>query len=409
MKRTVTDLALLGGPAEFDTPLIVGRPNVGDRHELFDRIGGALDRGWLSNGGPLVQEFESRVAAIAGTRHCVITCNATLALQVMLRAADLRGEIIVPSLTFAATAHAASWLGLTPVFCDVDPRTGTIDAEHARRLVNRRTAAILAVHLWGRPNALDELAEVAAATGVRLFYDAAHAFGVTWRGRPIGGFGDAEVFSFHSTKFVNSFEGGAIVTDDDELAERSVALRNFGITGPDLVSYVGVNAKMSEASAAMGLTSLDSMEEFRAHNARVYHAYQAGLAGITGVTMVAFDERERNNYQYVVLEIDDDAAPMTRELLRQVLVEEKVLVRRYFYPGCHRMAPYRGHTRLPHTEMLADRSLVLPTGMAVSEPDAARVCALVRFAVAHAAELADPRRAASTGREAITASPAGGR
>jgi len=388
VKRTISDLALLGGPAEFDTPLLIGRPNVGNRREFFRRLDGAFGRGWLSNNGPLVREFESRVAAVAGTRHCVATCNATLALQLMMRAADLRGEVIVPSLTFAATAHAVSWIGLTPVFCDVDLRTSTIDARRARKLINRHTSAILGVHLWGRPHALDELAQVARDARIRLFYDAAHAFGTTWRGRPIGGFGDAEVFSFHATKFVNSFEGGAIVTDDDELAARSAELRNFGITGLDQVSSVGINAKMSEASAAMGLTSLDSMEGYRDHNARVYHAYGDGLDGIAGVRLLAFDEREDNNYQYVVLEIDSGAAPMTRDLLCQVLTEENVMARRYFYPGCHQMAPYRGTTRLPDTEVLAARSLVLPTGTAVSEADAARICALIRFAVDRAPELA---------------------
>jgi dTDP-4-amino-4,6-dideoxyglucose len=407
VKRTVNDLALLGGPAEFDTPLLIGRPNVGSRRELFRRLGSALDRTWISNNGPLVREFETRVAAIAGTRHCVATCNATMALQVMLRAADLRGEIIVPSLTFAATAHAVSWMGLTPVFCDVDPGTGTIDPGHARKLISRRTAGILAVHLWGRPHALDELAEVAGKARIRLFYDAAHAFGATWQGRPVGSFGDAEAFSFHATKFVNSFEGGAIVTNDDELAARADSLRNFGITGVDLVSYVGVNAKMSEAAAAMGLTSLDSMEEFREHNARVYRAYQAGLAGIDGVRMVTFDERERNNYQYVVLEIDEGAAPMTRDILGQVLTEEKVMARRYFYPGCHLMAPYRNGTRLPHTELLAARSLVLPTGTAVSVTDAARICALVRFTIDHGPELAARRHKAPDRAEAFSAPPAG--
>lgn len=387
MKRTVSDLALLGGRAEFDNPLIVGKPNVGSRPELFRRLGGALDRAWLSNDGPLVREFESRVAAIAGTKHCVVTCNATLALQLVLRATGLRGEIIVPSLTFSATAHAVAWLGLTPVFCDVDPLTGNMDPAHARKLIGKDTAGILSVHLWGRPTALDELAEVASTAGVRLFYDAAHAFGATWRGRPVGGFGDAEVFSFHSTKFVNSFEGGAIVTDDDELAEVSARLRNFGITGPDEVSYVGLNAKMCEASAAMGLTSLDSMEEFREHNARLYHAYRDGLAGIDGIDMIAFDERERNNFQYTVLEVTGAAAPLTRDLLCQLLTEEGVHARRYFYPGCHRMAPYRDGTVLPHTEALAGRSLVLPTGTAVSVAAATRISELVRFAAAHAAEL----------------------
>jgi dTDP-4-amino-4,6-dideoxyglucose len=387
VKQAVADLALLGGPAEFDPPLIFGRPNVGNRDALFERLSGALDRGWLSNGGPLVQEFERRVAEIAGTEHCVATCNATMALQLALRAADLRGEIIVPALTFAATAHAVSWLGMTPVFCDVDPRTSTIDTARVRRLINRRTAGIMAVHLWGRPSGVEELTVVAREAGIPLFYDAAHAFATTYKGRPVGGFGDGEIFSFHSTKFVNSFEGGAFVTNDNRLAARAVSLRNFGITGPDTVTFAGVNAKMSEASAAMGLTSLDSLEEVRAHNRRIYHAYREGLSDIPAVSLLNFDEQEQNNYQYVVLGLDERRSAMTRDLLVRLLHAENVLARRYFHPGCHRMAPYRDRTRLPHTELLASRSVVLPTGMAVSEQDAARVCELIRFGLAHAAEL----------------------
>jgi dTDP-4-amino-4,6-dideoxyglucose len=256
-----------------------------------------------------------------------------------------------------------------------------------RRLINRRTAGIMAVHLWGRPSGVEELTAVARAAGVPLFYDAAHAFATTYKGTPVGGFGDGEIFSFHSTKFVNSFEGGALVTNDDRLAARAVSLRNFGITGPDTVTFAGVNAKMSEASAAMGLTSLDSLEEVRAHNRRIYHAYRDGLAGLPAVNLLSFDEREQHNFQYVVLELDERRTAMTRDLMVRLLHAENVLVRRYFHPGCHRMAPYRNRTRLPHTELLASRSIVLPTGMAVSEWDAARVCQLIHFGLAHAAEL----------------------
>jgi dTDP-4-amino-4,6-dideoxy-D-glucose transaminase len=392
VKHGLDDLAAFGGPPTFVKPVAVGRPNVGDRAALFGRLTGALDRGWLSNGGPLVQEFERRVADIAGTRHCVATCNATLALQLAFRATGARGEVIVPSLTFAASAHAVAWMGLTPVFCDVDPDTATIDAKHAESLIGPRTGGIMGVHLWGRPAAVDDLVEVGRRNGLPVIFDAAHALACTWRGRRVGGFGTAEIFSFHSTKFVSSFEGGALVTDDDELAARAISMRNFGITGVDEVSYVGINAKMSEASAAMGLTSLDSLEEFRSHNAVNYAYYRAGLAGIRGVQLVAYDERELNNYQYIIIDVDECRAGLDRDSLVAVLQAENVLARRYFYPGCHMMAPYRGGDRLPHTEALAARTIALPTGTLVGAAEIAQICQLIRFAVEHGPQIVARRR-----------------
>lgn len=395
MKHGLDDLAEFGGKPAFATPVAVGRPNVGDRAALFGRLTGALDRGWLSNGGPLMREFERRVAEIAGTRHCVATCNATLALQLAIRGTGMRGEVIVPSLTFAASAHAVAWLGLTPVFCDVDPDTGTIDAKHAESLIGPHTSGIMGVHLWARPTAVDDLVEVGERNGLPVIFDAAHALACTWRGRPIGGFGTAEIFSFHSTKFVSSFEGGALVTDDDELAARVVSMRNFGITGVDEISYVGINAKMSEASAAMGLTSLDSLDEFRSHNAVNYAHYRTGLRGIPGVGLLTYDERERNNYQYIIIDVDESVARLDRDSLVAVLQAENVLARRYFYPGCHMMAPYRGGERLPHTEALAARTIALPTGTAVGTAEIAEICRLIRFAVANGPQIVARRRAAA--------------
>ncbi|MCO1580364.1 aminotransferase class I/II-fold pyridoxal phosphate-dependent enzyme [Crossiella sp. SN42] len=389
MKAVVGELARFGGTPEFRTPLRLGRPNIGDRARFFARLGGALDRGWLSNGGPLVAEFEDRVARITGARHCVATCNATLALQLAIRAAGWRGEVIVPALTFAATAHAVAWLGLTPVFCDVDPVTGGLDPGHAATLIGPRTSGILGVHLWGRGHRLDELTELAHRHGIGLLFDAAHAFACSWRGRPIGSFGAAEVFSFHSTKFVHAFEGGALVTDDDALAERARSLRNFGLTGPDEVAQVGVNAKMSEASAAMGLTSVDSLEEFRAHNAHNHARYTAGLAAAPGIRLLAFDPAEDNNFQYVVAEVDETVTGLGRDTLHEVLLAENVLARRYFHPGCHLMAPYRDGTRLPHTEALAARSLALPTGTAVGAEQIDRLCRLLRFAARNGRAIQD--------------------
>lgn len=383
MKRTIRDLAAFGGAPEFAEPLVLGKPGVGNRQRLFTLLGEALDRGWLTNGAPLAGQFERQVAEVAGTRHAVLTCNATVALQLAIRALGLTGEVIVPALTFAATAHAVSWLGLRPVFCDVHPVTGQLDPAHAESLIGPETSAILAVHLWGNPCAIGELEELAARRGLALLFDAAHAFGCTWRGKPIGGFGSAEVFSFHSTKFVNSFEGGAIVTDDDALAGRAVALRNFGITGPDEVSHVGTNGKMHEASAAMGLTSLAELERFRERNRRNYQVYRKGLASVAGVRLIEFDEREQHNYQYVVILVDEEITGLSRDELARLLYAENVVTRRYFYPGCHTMAPYATAqplpNRLPNTEDLAARCLALPTGAAATPQQARKVAELVGF------------------------------
>ncbi|MFF7652557.1 dTDP-4-dehydro-6-deoxyglucose aminotransferase [Streptomyces sp. NPDC007983] len=399
MKRDLGDLALFGGRAGFLQPLLVGRPNPVDRARLFARLTWALDNQWLTNGGPLTQEFEQRIAHVAGVRNCVATCNATVALQLLAHAAELTGEVIMPALTFAATAHAVRWLGLEPVFCDIDPLTGCLDPQQVRAALSPRTRAVLGVHLWGRPCDVDGLEKLAADAGIRLFFDAAHAFGSTSAGRPIGRFGDAEVFSFHATKVVHSFEGGAVVTDDDELAHRVRSLHNFGIGLEGVSSAGGTNAKMSEASAAMGLTSLDTFEEVVRHNRKNHEHYRTELSGVPGVTVVGFDENEQNNYQYLIVEIDEEISGLHRDLLLDVLSAENVVAQRYFSPACHQLEPYRSRreTHLPHTERLSARVLALPTGSTVSREDIRRVCDIVRVAATHGGELTARRRRASPG------------
>jgi len=262
MKTAVGDLAIFGGQPAFATPLHVGAPNLGSRDRLYQRIDEILDRRWFTNHGPCVQDFEHRLSESMGVRHCIATCNGTVALQIAIRALGLTGEVIVPSFTFIATAHALQWQSVDPVFCDIDPATHNVDPEQVAEMITPRTTGILAVHLWGRPCDTQALAKVASRHHLRLLYDASHAFGCSHQGRMIGGFGDAEVLSFHATKFVNTFEGGAIVTEDDELADKARLMSNFGFTGYDQVVHIGSNGKMSEVCAAMGLTSLESMQEF---------------------------------------------------------------------------------------------------------------------------------------------------
>jgi dTDP-4-amino-4,6-dideoxygalactose transaminase len=390
-KENLGDFAVIGGRPAFDDPLHVGRPNIGDRGAFLKRVNDLLDRRWLTNHGPYVEELEREVARAAATGHCIAVCNATVGLEIATRACGLAGEVIVPSFTFIATAHALQWQQITPIFCDIDPDTGNLDPNRVEALITPRTTGILAVHAWGRSCDVESLTEIARRHGLRLLFDAAHAFGCSHNGVPVGNFGDAEVFSFHATKFVNSFEGGAIVTNDDELAAKIRLMTNFGFIDYDQTVSVGTNGKMSEVSAAMGLTSLEHLDEFVEVNKRNHSAYRTGLAGVAGVSLIKYDERERSNFQYVVLEIDE-GYPLSRDDLLAVLWAENVLARRYFYPGCHQMEPYRSlypHAGLllPQTERLANRVLQLPTGTAVGAEEIETICGLIRRSGEHAADL----------------------
>ena len=391
------DLALIGGQKAFDEPLHVGCPNVGDRTRLQGRIDAMLDARWFSNGGPLVREFEEKIARHIGVKHCIATCNGTTALMLAIRALDLRGEVIVPSFTFVATAHALQWQQTTPVFCDIDPATHNADPASIERLITPRTTGIIGVHLWGRPCDTEALGEIARRHNLKLLYDASHAFACTSGGEFVGRFGDAEVFSFHATKFLNAFEGGAIVTQDDALAEKLRLMRNFGFTGYDCVEHIGMNAKMTEVCAAMGLTGLESIGQFIAVNRRNHAGYRTQLSGIPGLKVAGYDEAERSNFQYVILEVDPDECALTRDELLAVLHADHILARRYFHPGCHRMEPYRtlspdAGLALPETERLSERILALPTGTAVSHHDIELVASVIHSAIANASAVKDALR-----------------
>lgn len=383
-KSSVEDLAIFGGTPAFSSELHVGRPNIGNRERLLKRIDDLLDRRWLTNDGPFLQEFEKRISERIGVKHCIAVCNATVGLEIVIKATGLTGEVIVPSFTFIATAHSLEWQQITPVFCDINPATHNIDPSRVDELITKRTTGIIGVHLWGRPCDVEALADIAHRHKLRLLFDAAHAFGCSHNGQMIGNFGNAELFSFHATKFVNTFEGGAVVTNDDKLAVRLRLMRNFGFAGFDTVMSVGTNGKMNEVSAAMGLTSLESLEKFVTTNYRNYREYRQQLADVPGISLLTFDEDEKFNYQYVVLEIDEHAMGITRNQLDDILWAENVLSRRYFYPGCHRMEPYRTRDlraalSLPETERLATRVLCLPSGTAVGRDEISAICQIIKF------------------------------
>lgn len=387
LKRSFQDLAIAGGPPAFAEPLHVGRPNLPDRARLHEALDAILDRRWLTNRGPVVQEFEAALAARLRVRHCIAVCNATVGLEVALRAVGATGEVIVPAFTFVATAHAVSWLGLQPVFCDVDPATHNIDPARVEALVTPRTSAIIGVHLWGRACDTAALAAIAGRRKLALIYDAAHGFSCASGGTMIGNFGDLEVFSFHATKFLNTFEGGAITTNSDALARTLRLMVNFGFAGYDLVVERGTNGKMQEMSAAVGLASLAQVETVIDVNRANHAAYRRELASLPGLELVGYDHLPRHNYQYVVVDVDEAAAGVSRDELVRLLWSEGVHARRYFHPGCARMAPYDRDQRwrdadLPGSDYLSGRLMTLPTGTAIGAGEVAAIASVLRIAAA---------------------------
>lgn len=382
------DLAIHGAEPAFETALHVGGPNVGNRDLFKQYVDEIFDTRWLANNGRFVHDFERAVAERHGVRHCVAMCNGTIALEIAIRATGLSGEVIVPSYTFIATAHALHWQALSPVFADIDPETHNLDPAAVERMVTSRTSGIVGVHLWGCPSALEALTVLARDAGLRLLFDAAHAFGCSYRGTSIGNFGDCEILSFHATKFFNTFEGGAVLTNDDDIAETMRLMRNFGFKGRDNVIHPGTNGKMSEISAAMGLVNLESLDDFIAINKRNYAAYAQSLADIEGVSLRPLDSNGSvdSNFQYIVIELDD-AISHRRDHLVDVLHAENVIARRYFWPGCHRMEPYRdlnphAGLLLPETERVAERVVVLPTGTSVEEADIVTIAEIIRIVLA---------------------------
>jgi dTDP-4-amino-4,6-dideoxygalactose transaminase len=254
-------------------------------------------------------------------------------------------------------------------------------------MITPRTSGIIGVHLWGRPCNIEALQSIADQQRLALMFDASHAFTCTHHGMKIGNFGNCEVFSFHATKFFNSFEGGAVVTNDDELAAKIRLMKNFGFSGYDNVIYPGVNGKMTEVCAAMGLTNLESLDYFRSINKRNYDIYKQRLGNIRSFRLLDFDSTEEYNFQYVVLELNS-LCSIPRDIIIDILHEEKILARKYFWPGCHKMLPYRAYyphsgLLLPNTQSIAQRIIVLPTGASVTPNHINIICDILHFVDTH--------------------------
>lgn len=368
-------LAILGGKPTFIRPLHVGRPNLPDRKVLDQYIDRIFESRRLTNNGPLVREFREKLQEYLQVKHCIPVCNGTIALELAERALNFKDEVILPSYTFIATAHSLQWQEITPVFADIGIDDVSIDPDSIRKVLTTNTSGIIGVHVYGYPCDYEEINKIAKERDLKVLYDAAHAFGCEVKGIPIANLGDASIFSFHATKFFNTFEGGAIATSNDELAEQIQHMTNFGFAGKDRVDYLGINGKMTEIVAAMGLAMLESLKSIRQKNKENYDLYRRAFAQIEGIDLIEPpDSLTTHNWQYVIAIIDKDKFGIDRNSLINTLEAENILARRYFYPGCHQMLPYREFfpnvsLQLPNTELLAEQVISFPTGQAIGQEE----------------------------------------
>ena len=381
--------AILGGEPAFAEDVFVTRPIVPDREAYSRSIAGTLDAAWLTNDGPLVRRLEQALKRRLEVEVCRTFSSGTAALLTALRALDLSGRVVTTPFTFPATPHCIAWNGLEPVFCDIDPRTYNLDVARVEEAIDEHTSAILAVHVFGNPCAVDALADLAQRRGLALVYDAAHAFDVHAGGRPIGSFGDVSAMSFHATKVFHTAEGGALVSSGPRLDERIALLRNFGIVNENEVQGVGLNGKLSELHAALGLLVLDRVEDEIARRGRLVERYRARLEDAPGIRLQAFAPDTRRNYFNFTIEIDEAEFGLDRDTLHEALRAERVVGRKYFHPlcsdnPCYRALPSAAPERLPNARGVASRIMSLPLHGALDASDVDAIADAILAIQAHA-------------------------
>lgn len=318
----------------------------------------------LTNSGPFHQEFERRLADYLGVEHLSLFANGTLALVTALQALRVSGEVITTPYTFAATAHALLWNNLKPVFVDIDPITCNLDPDRIEEAITPATTAIVPVHCYGLPADVDRIERIADTYGLKVIYDAAHAFGVRQNGASILSHGDLSILSFHATKVFNTFEGGAIVCPDAKIKQRIDYLKNFGFADEVTIVAPGINGKMNEFEAAFGLLQLEHIDAALEERARIYRRYARAIEGIDGLAQFAIPAGLQWNNAYCPILVEDDY-PLGRDELYEVFRAKGIMVRRYFYPLVSTFPMYRGlasadPARLPIAVRTAARVLCLP-------------------------------------------------
>jgi dTDP-4-amino-4,6-dideoxygalactose transaminase len=377
-----TSRTTLGLPATAGSMINVTRPFLPPFEEFVARLAKVWEAGQLTNAGPMVVELEAQLRSLLGVNHAFFVSNGTVALQLAIKALGITKEVLTTPFSFVATTSSLIWEGCTPVFVDVDPDTLTMDVANIERHITERTTAILATHVYGNACDVDAIERVASTHGLKVLYDAAHAFGARYDERSLCAYGDAATLSFHATKLFHTGEGGAIVTNDDETARQLALVRNFGITGPETIEAVGVNGKASEIHAALGLTVLPHLQSIISRRGACVARYEERLAE-AGPQISSLRWRvglERNHSYHPVFFSGEQDVLAVMEALRNIGVN----TRRYFYPVLNRLPFIERCVPMPVAEDAAQRVLCLPLFAELSLTDVDRICDCVLEALRRA-------------------------
>lgn len=348
----------------MDKKILVTRSSMPPYEEYIEAIRPLWDSHWLTNMGKYHQELENELREYLGVAGLSLMVNGHMALELAMQTFGFPegSEVITTPFTFISTTHAIVRNHLKPVFCDVKISDGTIDEEKIENLITEHTVAIVPVHVYGNVCNIEKIQEIADRYNLKIIYDAAHAFGVRYKGKGIGNFGDASIFSFHATKVFNTIEGGAVSFADARIYEKLYNLKNFGIRGEELVTEVGANAKMNEFAAIMGLCNLRYMEKNRAERKLRYDLYDTRLQEVKGLRMFERKKEADNNYAYFPIVVEEEYG-MERDSLYDLLKANDIYARKYFYPLTSDQACFRNkyrNTELGNARELAKRILVLP-------------------------------------------------
>ena len=368
----------------FKERIYVTRPVFPTIEEVTEKLKDIWAAKWLTNNGPQHTMLEYELKNFLKVPYLSLFNNGTIALMVACQSLRLSGEVITTPFTFAATPHVLSWNNITPIFCDVDAETMNIDAAQIESMITPHTTAILAVHVFGTPCDVEKIQEVADRYGLRVVYDAAHAFGVEIDGRGIGTFGDISMFSFHATKLYHTVEGGALVHGDKNLKPRIDLLKNFGIKNEEEVVMPGINGKLDEIRAAIGRIMLNYVEDERQKRIRLHEIYNEELADVEGVKLMpTCAAGVKLNYQYYVIRIDEKIFGRSRDFVYDELRKYNVFARKYFHPLCSEFTCYRQLNssrveNLPVANVVGQQVLSLPMYGGLTEDDVRKICAILK-------------------------------
>lgn len=357
--------------------ILVTRSSMPDFNEYIEEIRDLWDSHWLTNMGPKHKQFQTELKKYLGVENIELLTNGHMALELTLQAMQLEGEVITTPFTFASTTHAIVRNGLRPVFCDIDPKTFTIDVQKIEALITEHTSAIMPVHVYGNICNIEEIQRIAVKHGLKVIYDAAHTFGERYKGQGIGSYGDASCFSFHATKVFNSIEGGAVCFKDKRLGAALYDLKNFGIHGQEEVSAVGANAKMNEFCAAMGICNLRHVDDEIKKRRAVYETYHNFLDGVEGLQFAEPQPDVKPNYAYFPLVVHEDKFGASRNEVAEHLKTKEIYARKYFYPLTSAFSCYSDQydpSDTPIAQYISDRVLTLPMYADLPIADVERIC-----------------------------------